>query len=105
MNGLFELINSNMGGFYLVIYLFVILVSLVVFIIYKKCNKNESSSEVINEKEYSKISDDILLAESFGNEPLSRHDFHNVINNGAISRKKSKVCLNPVLELGRGDTI
>ena len=96
MKNLFELINSNTAMFYLIVYLVLLLVAGIAFLIYKTCIKKkveEDGSTFVSPTEHRRMSKDITVAESFGNEPLSQHDFHTVIKNGSISRKQKNVCL------------
>lgn len=105
MGKIIELINSNAAFFFGMLYLVSLVAGIVSFLIYKKCCKREDEKNNvanITQKEHEKISSDILLAESFGNEPLSKYTLHTVINNGAAFRKKEDICLVSVLTKGEG---
>lgn len=108
MKTLFELMNNNTAMFYLIVYLVLLLVAGVSFLIYRTCIKkkvDEDRSVFVSSTEHNRMTNDIMLAESFGNEPLSKHDFHTVIQNGSISRKQKNVCLVCSLSNEEGYTL
>ncbi len=96
MENLSELINSNTATFYLIIYLVLLLGAGISILIYETCVKKktkEDRSVFVSPADHKLISRDIMVAENFGNEPLSNHGFHTVIKNGSISRMQKNVCL------------